>query len=68
MKAIDEFMGNFGFKEEPLILLIICILALLLNLTGGLFTNIIRGMGGPIFEKSLTTRTSFRWQSSRSFF
>jgi len=39
-------MGNFGFKEEPVILLIICILALLLNLTGGLFTNIIRGMGG----------------------
>ena len=60
MKGIEEFMGSFGFKEEPLILLIICILALLLNFTGGLFTNIIRGMGGPIFEKSLMSRTSFR--------
>ena len=60
MKAIDEFMGSFGFKEEPLILLIICVLALLLNLTGGLFTNIIRGMGGPIKKTSLMSRTSFR--------
>ena len=60
MKGIEEFMGSFGFKEEPLILLIICIVTLLLNFTGGLFTNIIRGMGGPIFEKSLMSRTSFR--------
>ena len=60
MKGIEEFMGSFGFKEDPLILLIICVLALLFNLTGGLFTNIIRGMGGTIFEKSLISSTSFR--------
>ncbi len=52
MKAINDFMGTFGFKEEPLILLIICVLALLANFTGELFKSIILGMGGPIFEKA----------------
>lgn len=60
MKTIEEFMGTFGFTVDSFTIVIICVLVLLGNFAGGLFTNIIRGMGGPIFEQSLTSRTSFR--------
>ena len=30
------------------------------NFAGGLFSNIILSFGGPIFERSMTQRTSFR--------
>jgi len=41
-------------------LLIICTMILLLNFTGGLFSNIIISFGRPFVEKPLTKRTSFR--------
>jgi len=61
MRAVTEFMGSFGFKEEPLIIIIGCSLILLGNFTGGMFSNIILSFGGPIFEKPLTKRVSFRF-------
>ena len=60
MEGIEGFMKSFGFTQDPLIIIIICALALMGNFAGGLFSNIILSFGGPIFERSLTQRTSFR--------
>ena len=60
MEGIEGFMKSFGFTQDPLIIIIVCAPALMGNFAGGLFSNIILSFGGPIFERSLTQRTSFR--------
>ena len=53
-------MESFGFSVEALTLFFICALILMMNLAGGLFSNIILSFGGPIHDRGLTKRTSFR--------
>ena len=60
MDGIEEFMESFGFSVEALTLFFICALILMMNLAGGLFSNIILSFGGPIHDRGLTKRTSFR--------
>ena len=60
MKAIEEFMEMFGFNVDALTLFFICSVVLLINFAGGLFSNIILSFGGPIHERSMVSRTSFR--------
>ncbi len=60
MGGIEDFMKTFGFTTDSLTIIIICSLVLLGNFAGGLFTSIIRSFGGPIHERKLTQRTSFR--------
>ena len=60
MEGIEGFMKSFGFTQDPLIIIIVCALALMGNFAGGLFSNIILSFGRPIFERSMTQRMSFR--------
>ena len=60
MKGFEEFIVSFGFKEDPFIIAIICIVVLLVNFAGGLMSNILASFGGPIKVRKLTARTSFR--------
>lgn len=60
MEGFEGFMKSFGFTQDPLIIIIIWALALMGIFAGGLFSNIILSFGGPIFERSMTQRTSFR--------
>lgn len=69
MKELEAFIVSFGFREEPFIIFILCIVVLLVNFMGGLFSNIILAMGGrPIVERSLFQRTSFRLAAASEFF
>ena len=69
MKGFEELIQSFGFKEEPFIIIILCIVVLLVNFMGGLFSNIILAMSGrPIVERSLFQRTSFRLAAGSEFF
>ena len=60
MAGIEDFMGTFGFTADALTIIIICSLVLMLNFAGGLFSQIILAFGGPIHERKITQRTSFR--------
>ena len=60
MDAIDTFMTSFGFGKNTFIIGIICLVVLLGNFTGGLIRSIHLSQGGPIRERPLTKRTSFR--------
>ena len=60
MDAIDTFMTSFGFGKNTFIIGIICLVVLLGNFTGGLIRSILLSQGGPIRERPLTKRTSFR--------
>ena len=60
MIGIEEFMKTFGFTADAFTIVIICALVLLVNFAGGLFSQIILAFGGPIHERKLTQRTSFR--------
>ncbi len=53
-------MKTFGFTADALTIIIICSLVLMLNFAGGLFSQIILAFGGPIHERKLVQRTSFR--------
>ncbi len=53
-------MESFGFKEDPFIIAILCIMVLLVNFAGGLMSNILSAFGGPFKVRKLTARTSFR--------
>ena len=60
MSGIEDFMKAFGFTADALTIVIICSLVLMLNFAGGLFSQIILAFGGPIHERKMTQRTSFR--------
>ena len=69
MKGFEEFIVSFGFREDPFLVGILCIVVLLFNFTGGLFSNIILAMSGhQIIERPLVQRTSFRLAAASEFF
>ncbi len=69
MKDFEALIVSFGFKEGPFIVIILCIVVLLVNFTGGLIGNIILAMGNrPIAERPLYQRTSFRLAAASEFF
>ncbi len=69
MKGFEELIASFGFREGPFIVAILCIVVLLFNFTGGLFSNIILAMSGhQIIERPLVQRTSFRLAAASEFF
>ena len=69
MKGFEEFIVSFGFREGPFIVVILCIVVLLVNFMGGLFSNIILAMSGrPIVKRPLVKRTSFRLAAASEFF
>ena len=69
MKDFVEFMESLGFKEGPFIIAILCIMMLLVNFTGGIFSNIILALRGrPIVERPLVKRTSFHLFAGCEFF
>ena len=69
MKGFEEFIVSFGFKEDPFLVAILCIVVLLGNFTGGLFSNIILAMRGrPIIEQPFFRRTSFHLAAAIEFF
>ena len=62
-------MESFGFKEGPFIIAILCIMMLLINFMGGLFSNIILAMSGrQIIERPFFRRTSFHLAAASEFF
>ena len=69
MKDFEAFIVSFGFREDPFLVAILCIVVLLSNFTGGLFSNIILAMSGRlIVERPLLQRTSFRLAAASEFF
>ena len=60
MRAIEEFMESFGFTQETFIIAMLCLVVLLGNFAGGMFSSIILAFSGPIHERKITQRTSFR--------
>ena len=60
MSGVEDFIESFGFTKDPFQILIICVVVMLANFAGGLFSNIILAFGGPIREKKMVQRTSFR--------
>ena len=60
MAGIEDFMATFGFATGAFTIVIVCSLVLLLNFAGGLFSQIILAFGGPIHERKMIQRTSFR--------
>ncbi len=60
MTGIEDFMGTFGFTVDAFTIVIVCVVVLLANFAGGLFTSIIHAFGGPIREKNIFQRTPFR--------
>lgn len=58
--GLEKFLMSFGFAKDSLIVAIVCLLVLLGNFTGGLMSNILLAQGGPIPERKLTEKTSFR--------
>lgn len=58
--GLEKFLMTFGFAKDSLIVAIVCLLVLLGNFTGGLMSNILLAQGGPIPERKLTEKTSFR--------
>ena len=69
MKGFEEFMGSLGFREGPFIVVILCIVVLLVNFTGGLIGNIMLAMKSrPIVKRPFFQRTSFRLAAASEFF
>jgi len=69
MKDFEALIVSFGFKEGPFIIIILCIVVLLVNFMGGLFSNITLAMRSrPIVERSFYKRTSFHLAASSEFF
>ena len=60
MSGAEVFIESFGFTKDAITILIVCVVVLLANFAGGLFSNIIRAFGGPIRERKLIQRTPFR--------
>ena len=57
---METFMMSFGFGRNTFIIGIICLVVMLGNFVGGLLPNILLSQGGPIRERPMTKRTSFR--------
>lgn len=56
-----ELVQTFGFsKNDTETIAIVSLLVLLGNFSGGLMSNILVAFGGPIHERKITERTSFR--------
>ena len=56
-----ELVQSFGFsKNDSETIAIVSLLVLLGNFSGGLMCNILVAFGGPIEERKITQRTSFR--------
>ena len=69
MKDFEEFVISFGFREGPFIVAILCIVVVLFNFTGGLFSNIILAMSGrPIVKRPFFKRPSFYLAAASEFF
>ena len=69
MKGFEEFMESFGFREGPFIVVILCIVVLLVNFTGGLFSSIFMAMRSrPIAKRPFFQRPSFRLAAAVEFF
>ncbi len=69
MKGFEEFMESFGFREGPFVVVILCIVVLLVNFTGGLFCNIILAMRSrPIVKRPFFQRPSFLLAATAEFF
>ncbi len=60
MSGAEEFIESFGFTVDAITILIVCVVLLLANFAGGLFTSIIHAFGGPIHERKIFQRTPFR--------
>ncbi len=60
MSGAEDLIESFGFTEDAFTVAIISVVVLLANFAGGLFSNIIRAFGGPIREKKMVQRTTFR--------
>lgn len=60
MRGIEGFMEAFGFTQETFIIAMLCLVVLLGNFAGGMFSSIILAFSGPIHERKITQRTSFR--------
>ena len=60
MRALDKIIESFGFTQDTTIVAIICIVVLLVNFAGGMMANILIAFGGPIEQRKITERTSFR--------
>ncbi len=60
MSGAEDFIESFGFTEDAFTVAIISVVVLLANFAGGLFSNIILAFSGPIRERKLIQRTSFR--------
>ena len=68
MKGFEAFIESFGFKEDPFLIGILCIVVLLINFTGGLFSNLFMAMRSrPIIVRPLFKRTSFRLAAASEF-
>ena len=57
----ETLMIAFGFGKNSFLIGIICLVLMLGNFTGGLLKSIFLSHGGPIRERPLTKRTSFRF-------
>lgn len=56
----EIIIKTFGFGKNSFLIGIICLVLMLGNFTGGLLRSIFLSHGGPIRERPLTKRTSFR--------
>ncbi len=69
MKDFEALIVSFGFKEGPFIIVFLCIMMLLVNLMGGLFSNILLAMrSSPVVKRPLSQRISFQLAASSQFF
>jgi len=60
MQNLEKFTRSFGFSEDPLLIIIVCVLLLLLNFSGGLFSNIILAFTNITYKLKRIERPSFR--------
>ena len=57
---IDTVLKFFGFVEQQHTLALFCLLTFLVNFSGGLIRSMVLAFGGPIKERPLKDRMSFR--------
>ena len=60
MGFLEKTIESFGFTQDTTIVAILCLVVLLGNFAGGMMSNILVSFGGPIEERKMTERTSFR--------
>ena len=57
---IDSVLKFFGFVEQQETIALVCLLAFLVNFLGGLIRSIVLAFAGPIKDRNLKDRMSFR--------